>query len=103
MVDISILFYVGSTIIHYNLTNNGRLSFFGSGTSLFAYMTVIKILLVDDQEELLDITRIFLEKGGDIVVETSTSAITAIEMLREHKYDAIVSDYEMPQMDGIEF
>lgn len=79
------------------------MSFFGSGTSLFAYMTVIKILLVDDQEELLDITRIFLEKGGDIVVETSTSAITAIEMLREHKYDAIVSDYEMPQMDGIEF
>lgn len=66
-------------------------------------MTVIKILLVDDQAELLDITRIFLERGGDIVVETSTSAVAAIEMLREHKYDAIVSDYEMPQMDGIEF
>jgi DNA-binding response OmpR family regulator len=66
-------------------------------------MTIIKILLVDDQPELLDITRIFLEKGGDIAVDTSTSAVTAIDMLREKKYDAIVSDYEMPQMDGIEF
>ena len=66
-------------------------------------MTNIKILLVDDQEELLDITRIFLEKGGDIQVDTSTSALVAIEMLKEQKYDAIVSDYEMPHMDGIEF
>ena len=66
-------------------------------------MAIIKILLVDDQEELLDITRMFLEKGGDIVVDTSTSAISALEMLKKQKYDAIVSDYEMPQMDGIEF
>ena len=66
-------------------------------------MTIIKLLLVDDQEELLDITRIFLEKGGDIIVDTSTSALSAIEMLKDNKYDAIVSDYEMPQMDGIDF
>ncbi|WP_373838289.1 response regulator [Methanospirillum sp.] len=66
-------------------------------------MAVIRILLVDDQAELLDITRIFLEKGGDILVDTSTSAISALQMLKEQKYDAIVSDYEMPQMDGIEF
>jgi len=66
-------------------------------------MTIINILLVDDQEELLDITRIFLEKGGDILVDTCTSAMSAIDMLKEKKYDAIVSDYEMPQMDGIEF
>ena len=58
---------------------------------------------MDDQEELLDITRLFLEKGGDIQADTTTSAISAIEMLKTKKYDAIVSDYEMPQMDGIEF
>jgi PAS domain S-box-containing protein len=66
-------------------------------------MTVIRLLLVDDQEELLDITRLFLEKGGDIKVDTSTSALSAIQMLTSKKYDAIVSDYEMPEMDGIEF
>lgn len=66
-------------------------------------MTKISILLVDDQEELLEITRLFLEKGGEISVDTSTSAIKALDMLKEKKYDAIVSDYEMPLMNGIEF
>lgn len=64
---------------------------------------MIHILLVDDQEELLDITRLFLEKGGDISVDTAISARDALEMLNQKKYDAIVSDYEMPSMDGIEF
>ncbi|HWQ66034.1 MAG TPA: response regulator [Methanospirillum sp.] len=64
---------------------------------------MITILLVDDQEVLLDITRLFLEKGGDITVDTALSAHDAIEMLSAKKYDAIVSDYEMPSMDGIEF
>lgn len=64
---------------------------------------MITILLVDDQEELLDITRLFLEKGGDITVDTALSAQEALKMLKLKKYDAIVSDYEMPTMDGIEF
>ena len=64
---------------------------------------MITILLVDDQEELLDITRLFLEKGGDISVDTAISAQEALAMLSLKKYDAIVSDYEMPCMDGIEF
>ncbi|MDD1727646.1 MAG: response regulator [Methanospirillum sp.] len=64
---------------------------------------MITILLVDDQKELLDITRLFLEKGGDITVNTALSAQEALTMLNQKKYDAIVSDYEMPAMDGIEF
>ena len=64
---------------------------------------MITILLVDDQKVLLDITRIFLEKGGDISVDTALSAQEALIMLNQKKYDAIVSDYEMPAMDGIEF
>lgn len=64
---------------------------------------MITILLVDDQKVLLDITRIFLEKGGDITVDTALSAQEALIMLSQKKYDAIVSDYEMPAMDGIEF
>jgi len=64
---------------------------------------MITILLVDDQRVLLDITRLFLERGGDITVDTAMSAQEALEMLSLKKYDAIVSDYEMPTMDGIEF
>jgi PAS domain S-box-containing protein len=64
---------------------------------------MITILLVDDQQVLLDITRLFLERGGDITVDTAISAQEAITLLTMKKYDAIVSDYEMPMMDGIEF
>jgi PAS domain S-box-containing protein len=64
---------------------------------------MITILLVDDQKVLLDITRLFLEKGGDIAVDTALSAQEALGLLSQKKYDAIVSDYEMPEMDGIEF
>jgi PAS domain S-box-containing protein len=64
---------------------------------------MIKILLVDDMPELTDIARIFLEKEGDIKVDTAISAEEALVMLKERKYDAVVSDYQMHGMDGIEF
>jgi PAS domain S-box-containing protein len=64
---------------------------------------MITILLVDDQPELLEISRIFLEKEGDLLVDTATSAEAALQMLNTKKYDAVVSDYNMPGMDGIEF
>ena len=64
---------------------------------------MIKILLVDDLPDLLEIARLFLEKEGDLLVDTAVSAEEALLMLKERKYDAVVSDYEMRGMDGIEF
>lgn len=64
---------------------------------------MISILLVDDQPELLEISRIFLERDGDLQVDTAISAESALVMLREKKYDAVVSDYNMQGMDGISF
>jgi len=64
---------------------------------------VIKILLVDDQAAFLEITRLFLEKEGNISVDTSESAEDALTKLKQNKYDAVVSDYEMGGMDGIAF
>ncbi|WP_321508017.1 response regulator [uncultured Methanoregula sp.] len=64
---------------------------------------MITILLVDDQPDLLELTRIFLEKEGDLIVDTAVSAEEALRMLKAKKYDAVVSDYNMPEMDGIEF
>jgi len=64
---------------------------------------MITILLVDDQPELLEITRIYLEKEGDIAVDTASSAEEAFKKLSGKNYDAVVSDYNMPEMDGIEF
>jgi len=64
---------------------------------------MISILYVDDEPGLLEIGKIFLERSGQFSVDTSTSALAALAMLDAKKYDAIISDYQMPEMDGIRF
>jgi PAS domain S-box-containing protein len=64
---------------------------------------MIRILLVDDQPDFLEITRLFLEREGKISVDTAVSAEAALTILTQKKYDAVVSDYEMVGMDGIAF
>ena len=61
------------------------------------------VLYVDDEPELLEVGRIFLEKSGGAAVDTATSATAALSRLQENRYDAIVADYQMPGMDGIDF
>lgn len=63
----------------------------------------IHLLYVDDEEILLDITKRYLPKIGNFKVETAASASEAMELLQQNSYDAIVSDYQMPGMDGIAF
>lgn len=64
---------------------------------------MISVLLVDDEPALLDITQIFLEKEGKMSVTLSESAKDALALLGERSFDIIISDYEMPRMNGIEF
>jgi len=64
----------------------------------------MKILLVDDEPELLEQAKILLERENkEIEVITASCAKKALEMLGNSKYDAVVSDYQMPEMDGLEF
>jgi CheY-like chemotaxis protein len=63
---------------------------------------MIKVLLVDDDQALFNVTRILLEKEGDMTVDLCNSASEAMEMLGSGDFDAIVCDYQMPVMDGIE-
>ncbi len=64
---------------------------------------MIRVLLVDDEPALLDIGKIFLEKTGQMEVTTAQSAPEALKLFSQECFDAIVSDYEMPVMNGIEF
>jgi PAS domain S-box-containing protein len=61
------------------------------------------VLYVDDETDLLEICKIFLEGSGDFTIETTTSATNGLEILKTRSFDAIISDYQMPGMDGIEF
>jgi PAS domain S-box-containing protein len=63
----------------------------------------ISVLYVDDETGLGEITRLFLERTGDFCVDTAGSATEALEKMQGTAYDGIVSDYQMPAMDGIAF
>ncbi|MEI7434736.1 MAG: PAS domain S-box protein [Methanomicrobiales archaeon] len=63
----------------------------------------LRILYVDDEPGLLQIGKLFLEQSGDFSVETIDSAPNALELLKSEQFDAIVSDYQMPEIDGIQF
>jgi PAS domain S-box-containing protein len=62
---------------------------------------MLTVLYVDDEPALLEIGRLFLEKPGSLCVETTLSAKEAIEKLSKKSFDCIISDYQMPEMDGI--
>ena len=64
----------------------------------------MKILLVDDDPEFLDAAERYLEKEDErIEIDTASSAETGLDLLGEEDYDAIVSDYKMTKMDGLDF
>jgi PAS domain S-box-containing protein len=63
----------------------------------------IRVLVVDDETTLLEVAREFLEQVPGFVVDVELSPLNALQMLSSHNYDAVVSDYQMPGMDGIQF
>jgi PAS domain S-box-containing protein len=63
--------------------------------------SMISVLYVDDEPHLLELGRIFLERSGEFRVQTAVSAPKALELLTTRSFDAIISDYQMPEMDGI--
>jgi PAS domain S-box-containing protein len=64
---------------------------------------MFSLLYVDDEEVLLDLGRIYLEKGGEFSVVTAESALDGLDFLASHTVDLIISDYQMPDVDGLAF
>jgi len=64
----------------------------------------ISVLHVDDEPGLAETTAEFLRQQSDgFSVETATSTSEGLKRLTEAPFDCIVSDYDMADMDGIEF
>jgi len=64
---------------------------------------MISVLYVDDERSLLEIGKLFLEEDRELSVDIATSAREALKSPRLLQYDAIISDYQMPVTDGIDF
>ena len=62
----------------------------------------MRILHVDDEPVILELTQFYLERTGDMKITSCRSAEEALGLLEIEKFDAIISDYEMPGMNGID-
>ena len=59
-----------------------------------------KVLMVDDERDFLDIMTERMRARGMEVTPT-TSVAKALEMVQMESYDAVITDWMMPEMDGI--
>jgi len=67
-------------------------------------MHIVKIIHVDDEPFVLEITREILQSfDRDVEMKGYTSPKEAIEMVKRTEPDCVLSDFNMPEMDGIEF
>lgn len=60
-----------------------------------------RILIIDDQDAIRPVLRDILE-NEKYQVDDAANGPTALEMIKEQEYDAILCDIKMPDMDGIE-
>jgi DNA-binding NtrC family response regulator len=65
----------------------------------------IRVLHVEDSVGDLELTRLFLKRQGynNIIITPVLSAEQALEILEQKDFDVVVSDYQMPRMNGLEF
>jgi len=63
-------------------------------------VAVPHILVVDDDDSVREITQLALEMVGGWQVVAANSGVTALELARSHRPDAVLLDVMMPGMDG---
>ena len=63
----------------------------------------LRVLHVDDDTSFLSVSKMILEGENKFEIDSATSVDEAFEKLKVQSYDAIVSDFEMPQKNGLDF
>jgi PAS domain S-box-containing protein len=63
----------------------------------------IQVLHVDDDDDFLERSKRFLEMQDSFQVETALSVKEALQKISQKPYDVIVSVYQMPETNGLEF
>ncbi len=61
-----------------------------------------RILVIDDELDMLMLLRIMIEENTDHEVETTNNPSEGIKLFSEKDYDLVITDLKMPGLDGIE-
>jgi DNA-binding NtrC family response regulator len=61
-----------------------------------------RLLIVEDDSDIRKLLRHFLKEFVDEIVEAENGA-TALEHVKDQEFDTILSDIEMPEMNGLKF
>ena len=64
-------------------------------------MIIMKILIADDEESIIEVVKIYLEKEGYSVL-TALDGDTALELEIAEKPDLLILDIMLPKMSGLE-
>ncbi|HLM00367.1 MAG TPA: PAS domain S-box protein [Pyrinomonadaceae bacterium] len=71
----------------------------GSITSCPPELSGLRVLLVDDEADSLELLK-FVVESCEAQVSTASSAAGALELIRREKFDVLISDIGMPDEDG---
>ena len=64
----------------------------------------IRVLHVDDEPGIGELTETYLERiDENLTVDSTRSVVEALNSLERREFDCIISDYDMPNTNGIEF
>lgn len=61
-----------------------------------------RMLIVDDEERIVNSLYCLMEENFDLEIHRAYSAVTAVALMRKMRFDLVLSDISMPQMNGLE-
>jgi PAS domain S-box-containing protein len=65
--------------------------------------SAIHVLHVDDDISALEVSKLILSGENNFEIENATSVNEAFKRMEQQTFDVVVSDYEMPLKNGLEF
>ena len=61
-----------------------------------------RILVIDDEPDMLMLMSMIVEENTEWVVETTNNPSEGLKMAMENDYDLVIADLKMPGLDGME-
>ena len=65
------------------------------------FMTKKRVLIIDDEKDVGNLFKIYLEKSGEYQIDAYTDPVDALYYFKKGLYDLVLLDLKMPQIDGI--